>query len=101
MGHLSPVMRRSFHLPGESRLGPTAVVSRFQMTHQKTLLEPLENIEELLELHDGGFETLTGLILVKCCGVKAQERKRDCCCYGDVTWAEQSKQRGYFPLLSL
>lgn len=27
------------------------------------------------------------------------ERKRDCCCYGDVTWAEQSKQRGYFSVI--
>lgn len=45
------------------------------MTHQKILLEPQENIEELLELRNGAFESLTCLILAKCCGVKAREKE--------------------------
>ena len=63
-----------------------------------SFLEPLENMEELLELHNGGFvDGLKCLTLVKCCGVNTQrEREREHCCHGDVTWVGQAVEHGYF-----
>lgn len=58
---------------GESRLRPAAAVSRFQMTHQKTLLEPQDNMEELLELRNGDFNLFD---------------------FSEVLWSESTRERG-------
>lgn len=74
------------------------MVFSFQM-HQRTLLEPPENMGKLLGLHYGGLEALTCLISVKCRSLKAKERKKDYCCYGDGRAVQAAWL--YFPLLRL
>lgn len=88
-------MRRYFHLSGESQLWPPPLRWFFF----KTLLELPENIEELWELHYGCLEALTCLISVKCSSLRAEERKRDYCCYGDGRAVQAAWL--FFPLLRL
>lgn len=88
-------MRRYFHLPGESRLWPPPL----RWFIFKTLLEPPENIEKLWELHYGCLEALTCLISVKCSSLRAEERKRDYCCYGDGRAVQAAWL--FFPLIKV